>query len=246
MKKLSFVLIIFLIVSSMVGCSCSLRNNTDELDNDGLADILDPANEDNEIDPSDGLSIEDDTKIDGSNNYHIDPSEDVESATSIQAESELGSEKNDTENKETKSETENDTVTPTETQAPSESETNAVKVEESTEYSESPAESTSDSATIEPEEELYDGMELTLPESKELINEAYTAGMMLSGYPVAKGSGRIILVDKDNPNLIQIVFETYDENILIGVNYYRTNENSKWKLINGASISIIDLTETEE
>ncbi len=77
------------------------------------------------------------------------------------------------------------------------------------------------------------------PEISALVNEAYTLGMT-TGYSLARGSEKIIQVDGDDPNYIQIVFETDNENISVAVNYSRRSESSEWKLVSGIPVTVID------
>ena len=243
MRKLSVVLIVVLLVSTFM--SCGLRNNVDGSDNEGLDDILSPTTGDSEVGTSNRVNwTEDSPSEDSRDETHAIP-ENVE--TSYASPIEISTSAEDTKSLYEETTVEIETSVEKDTSNTYDSETEAYV--EPPEVNTEPAESSSESAEVvtEPEtEEPHDGMEITLSNSKTIINEAYNAGIIASGYSVAKGSGRIIQVYKDNPNLIQVVFETDDPNILVAINYHRVNANSDWKLVNGLPISIIDLTETEE
>ncbi len=77
------------------------------------------------------------------------------------------------------------------------------------------------------------------PEISALVKEAYTLGMT-TGYSIARGSERVIQFDGDDPNFIQIVFETGDEKISVAVNYRRQSEDGEWKLVSGFPITVYD------
>ncbi len=243
MKKVSVIVLILLLILSLF--SCSMRNSVYGSDEEGLDDVLNPTVGDSELDPSKGLTWNEDSPREETHDETNTVPENVES--SYPTSNVITTPTEETESKYEEISTEVNSSSDVGSNNAGGLESGAY--EESSEVNTEPVESSIASTELltEPEtEEPYDGMEIKLSNSKTIINEAYNAGIIASGYSVAKGSGRIIQVDKDNPNIIQVVFETDDPNILVAINYHRVNENSDWKLINGLPISIIDLTETEE
>jgi len=232
MRNISVILIIALIVTLL--SSCSLRNGSnengnDEMDPDGKQTPINTIIDDSGFDTETSLS----------NNPNASYESNPEQEYSFGAESTVvpGSdsiESND--NKEYISDENTDAFSDITDESCEQSTIEKVKETEPNvpEHIE-----TDQLVETEPETVAYDGMEIIISDSSKLIKEAYNA-VRFSGYSVAWDSARIIQIKKDNPNLIQVVFETDNVNIQIAVNYYRKNQNADWNLITGASFSIIE------
>lgn len=228
MKKVSFLLVLTLIVSLLAACNIKndVSDGADEMENEGVLPPLDAIVEETEWDAVSDTADGPDSTIEPTEN--VEDSADIESSTVPHANTDAAEDESTI-----SSELESEEKTGTDDGSPAETEpaTDSEKIEEQS--------SDIDAAeTAEPETEPYDGMEVTIPDSSKMISEAYSLGLT-TGYSVAKGSATIIQPDKDNPNIIQVVFETDDKDVRIAVNYHRKSESSSWKLVPGLPISVL-------
>ena len=228
MKKVSLLLVLTLIVSLLAACNIKndVGGGADEMENEGVLPPLDAIVEETEWDAVSDTADGPDSTIEPTENS--EDSADIESSTVPHANTDAAEDESTI-----SSESESEEKTGTDYGSPAETEpaTDSEKIEEQS--------SDIDAAeTEEPETEPYDGMEVTIPDSSKMISEAYSLGLT-TGYSVAKGSATIIQPDKDNPNIIRVVFETDDKDVRIAVNYHRKSESSSWKLVPGLPISVL-------
>lgn len=229
MKKVSLLLVLTLIVSILAACNIKndVGGGADEMENEGVLPPLDAIVEESEWDAVSDTADGPDSTIEPTENS--EDSADIESSTVPHANTDAAEDESTISSE---SESEEKTVN-TDDGSPAETEpaTGAESIGEQS--------SDTDAAeTEEPETEPYDGMEVTIPDSSKMISEAYSLGLT-TGYSVAKGSATIIQPDKDNPNIIRVVFETDDKDVRIAVNYHRKSESSSWKLVPGLPISVL-------
>lgn len=228
MKKVSLLLVLTLIVSLLAACNIKndVGGGADEMENEGVLPPLDAIVEETERDAVSDTADGPDSTIEPTENS--EDSADIESSTVLHANTDAAEDESTISSE---LESEEKTGTDDGSHAETEPATDSEKIEEQS--------SDIDAAeTAEPETEPYDGMEVTISDSSKMISEAYSLGLT-TGYSVAKGSATIIQPDKDNPNIIQVVFETDDKDVRIAVNYHRKSESSSWKLVPGLPISVL-------
>ena len=235
MRELSLFLVVALLLSLLASCNSinSNSNGAEEMENDGLHAPIDSITHDSDEETVPGIFGE--PEVDSELSEGRDETAGKDSDPSVDTDftdDNEGSISNETDAEESGKSESSDETHETETETDIESAT--------PEYSE-----TIEPPVIsEPETEAYDGMEVVVSEAQKLISEAKMVGITY-GYSVAAGSARIIQPKKDNPNIIQVVFETDNPDIRIAINYHRKSEGAQWKLINGVPVSVLKSEETD-